>query len=333
MWRALIVVGLVFGSAVTSEAGVRIEINRFKYEAKPSAAPPTADAKTPKVDAAKEVEVAAQTTTIQTPTTVLTPAPENPVAETDATTIFPNLFEKSNKTMPTNSSNNRPIVSMATNTTTLLPVYPNALNPLLSEYTRRQVRRRLIPPNYYCPCDLKINFCDINCCCDIDCATKEIIQTLKCSEQEWTIHDYEETSDLQLCSQTHGFSLFCVVDNSRKRKEYRRRDYKVLYTEYKHTIPTVSTHSDLESQSHCSILFVQLHDVNILGVVQYRWPKRFDHSMHSMDVVDLYREHYIYGDPLLLWDEAEREIQHLSKFQMNPLQHILRHNKLLYHSK
>lgn len=83
--------------------------------------------------------------------------------------------------------------------------------------------RDFFPFVFFC----QINFCDINCCCDIDCASKEIIQTLKCTERDWSIHDYEESSELQLCSQTRHFSLFCIVDNTRKRKQSRKRDFMV----------------------------------------------------------------------------------------------------------
>lgn len=61
----------------------------------------------------------------------------------------------------------------------------------------------------------------------MDCASDEILLTLKCPERDWSIHDYEDMSDLKLCSQTHGFSLFCIVDSSRQRAHYRKRDFKV----------------------------------------------------------------------------------------------------------
>lgn len=225
MRQISILLALIACSVVTIEAGVRIEINRVKEEPK-SNTMPTVIAKMP-VENVEEPEAphpAMQTT--EMPATILTTS-----THLDETTIIPILLEESNKSVPIapippNATIDRNIVPLS-NTSITIPVNWNTINPLLSEYTRRQMRRKLIPPNYYCPCDLKINFCDINCCCDVDCASKEIMQTLKCNDRDWTIYDYEETSDLQLCSQTHGFSLFCIVDNSRKRKEYRRRNYKV----------------------------------------------------------------------------------------------------------
>lgn len=48
--------------------------------------------------------------------------------------------------------------------------------------------------------------------------------------------------------------------------------------------------------------------MNVLGVVQYNWPKRFAHS--QAEAFDLHHEHYIYADPLLVWDEMSKELQH-----------------------
>lgn len=216
MWQSMIVIGVIIGTAITVEAGVRIEINRVKDEPKPL---PTAGIKA-LIESVAETETTppppppspATQATEKATTVIVTTAP---LSIDDITTMPPNPIE-TNRTIP-------PTMAIDRN---VLPA-PNAWNPLLSEFTRRQIRRNLIPANYYCPCDLSVNFCDINCCCDIDCASREIIQKLKCNEREWTIHDYDETSVLGLCSETSGFSLFCIVDNSRKRKEYRRRDYKV----------------------------------------------------------------------------------------------------------
>lgn len=202
-----LIIAIVVGNAVIAGAGVRIEINRIKDEPK---AMPTVGIKS-LLESALSTEAPSPVTpaTDKATTIIVTTAP---LSLDEVTTIPPSPIEY-NRTMPAPNAIDRTV--------------QNAWNPLLSEYTRRQIRRNLIPANYYCPCDLSMNFCDINCCCDVDCASSEIIQTLKCSEREWTIHDYEETSALGLCSETSGFSLFCIVDNSRKRKEYRRRDYKV----------------------------------------------------------------------------------------------------------
>lgn len=53
-----------------------------------------------------------------------------------------------------------------------------------------------------------------------------------------------------------------------------------------------------------------MHDVNILSAAEYRWPEQFDQNAFS---VNDYREHYAYGDSILIWDETNEEIQTLSK--------------------
>lgn len=47
-----------------------------------------------------------------------------------------------------------------------------------------------------------------------------------------------------------------------------------------------------------------------MSVVQYKWPNQFgNQALINND----YREHYIFGDPILVWDESSEEIQHLGK--------------------
>lgn len=60
------------------------------------------------------------------------------------------------------------------------------------------------------------------------------------------------------------------------------------------------------------ILFRQLHDVNMLNVIEYKWPEQFDQD-DAYGAND-YREHYVYGDSILLWDEVNEEIQTLGEF-------------------
>lgn len=55
----------------------------------------------------------------------------------------------------------------------------------------------------------QINYCDINCCCDIDCSNDER-KTFICLENHWSLYDYDHFSGgLQSCK-IHN-SLLCVV--------------------------------------------------------------------------------------------------------------------------
>lgn len=60
--------------------------------------------------------------------------------------------------------------------------------------------------NYYCACDLTMNLCDINCCCDIDCADAALA-SFKCVE---TTDDLNaELGGLHSCEVSND--AFCVV--------------------------------------------------------------------------------------------------------------------------
>lgn len=67
-------------------------------------------------------------------------------------------------------------------------------------------------PNYFCKCDLLINDCDINCCCDIDC-TKEMIRVMDCSYdiEDLDRFDYDgRENGLPSCAVSS--SIFCVLE-------------------------------------------------------------------------------------------------------------------------
>lgn len=55
----------------------------------------------------------------------------------------------------------------------------------------------------------------------------------------------------------------------------------------------------------------KVHEVNILSVVQYKWPNQYDYQAFMKND---YREQYTFGDPILTWDDANEEIKFLGKF-------------------
>lgn len=59
------------------------------------------------------------------------------------------------------------------------------------------------------------------------------------------------------------------------------------------------------------MIFFQVHEVNILSVVQYKWPTQYDYQAF---IKNDYREHYTFGDPILTWDDANEEIKFLGIF-------------------
>ncbi|XP_062549840.1 tectonic [Armigeres subalbatus] len=73
-----------------------------------------------------------------------------------------------------------------------------------------------VPSGYYCKCDLKINICDVNCCCDIDCSDK-ILRTFACNEEQLDIDEYLHQDGLQSCEVQGG--LFCLVGERTNAKD------------------------------------------------------------------------------------------------------------------
>lgn len=64
---------------------------------------------------------------------------------------------------------------------------------------------------YNCACDLTLNICDLNCCCDIDC-TPESLETFDCSKIENSLVEYYHGYGLQHCEVEEGF--FCIVKDN-----------------------------------------------------------------------------------------------------------------------
>lgn len=149
------------------EAGVKIEISRVKDR------PLSASAITsPNIDGDKNDITETETTEATTMPTTTVPTT---LETTMKTTMESHIQKLSNSTLSAlNSSTEvtttaplnmtgvmKPSQANITNTNTSIAynttlVAAKELNPYLSEFTRRQMRRRLIPADYYCPCDLKV---------------------------------------------------------------------------------------------------------------------------------------------------------------------------------
>lgn len=159
-WRLLLLCG-VFGLI---RAGVKIEISRVKDQPKSVAILPNIDGDKNEIGATETTEATTMpttiTTTVETTTTKFTT--ESHVQRvTNSNLNSLNSSAETSTTAPNITGILKP--SQANNThTNTSPVYnatfvaANELNPYLSEFTRRQMRRRLIPADYYCPCDLKV---------------------------------------------------------------------------------------------------------------------------------------------------------------------------------
>lgn len=165
MHHILLTFVILCGMIGVIEAGVKIEISRVKD-------PTTTSTPSPNKDA-NEIETTETTTIVPPPTTqptIIKPVNDSNIMKItnvtlnttnttnstiEVTTIAPlNTTGTVNPTQ-TNITNNKDTPLVYKNVT--LAVSAKDLNPYLSEFTRRQMRRRLIPADYYCPCDLRVN--------------------------------------------------------------------------------------------------------------------------------------------------------------------------------
>uniref|UniRef100_A0A182Y0T2 Tectonic-1-3 N-terminal domain-containing protein n=1 Tax=Anopheles stephensi TaxID=30069 RepID=A0A182Y0T2_ANOST len=102
-------------------------------------------------------------------------------------------------------------VTTESTTTTSSSTATPALDPLDTLFPPLKAGRaaKLVPKGYYCRCDLTINVCDINCCCDIDCHAA-ILRTYDCDQEELHTDEYHHDEGLQSCRVQGG--LFCLVE-------------------------------------------------------------------------------------------------------------------------
>lgn len=159
--RLVLVLSIIYlGSVIgTVDAGVKIEISRVKEPRPKTETASNSDNTGPQELAAtnpNEIGTTVPTTfAIETTTTMIT----KPMIETnykllsnstdttsvDMTTIPPPSVTEPTKTAQPNTT----IIAAQKNMTQFQSQY-------LTEFARREMRRKLIPPDYYCPCDLKV---------------------------------------------------------------------------------------------------------------------------------------------------------------------------------
>ncbi|XP_050096185.1 tectonic [Anopheles aquasalis] len=112
------------------------------------------------------------------------------------------------ETTSTSSSSTTSIPSSTSPTpSTAVTMKPINLDPVLIPPDRRAAK--IIPKGYYCRCDLKINICEINCCCDIDC-NEAALKTFDCNQEQLDTGDYHHDEGLQSCRVQGG--LLCLIE-------------------------------------------------------------------------------------------------------------------------
>ncbi|KFB36061.1 AGAP005448-PA-like protein [Anopheles sinensis] len=145
------------------------------------------------------------TTTTETPTTI---EGSTTLGTSGPTTAAPSNIT-STTAVPTTESTPSTVPAVTTSTATTVdstmsidfdPTFP----PL-----KEGRAAKLVPRGYFCQCDLKINTCDVNCCCDIDC-NEAILKAFHCDEEQLHRDEYHHDEGLQSCRVQGG--LFCLVE-------------------------------------------------------------------------------------------------------------------------
>ncbi|XP_052859879.1 tectonic, partial [Anopheles cruzii] len=161
-----------------------------------------------------------QINTTETPNvTVSTPeATTTTVETTAAATISSSTLTSGTKA--TESTTSSPSTPSAATTTTAATetVQPIDLYPQVPLQGRAA---KLIPSGYYCRCDLKINVCDVNCCCDIDCS-EAILKVFNCDQEQLHTEEYHHDEGLQSCRVQGG--LLCLVEPIHEEGDERHYD-------------------------------------------------------------------------------------------------------------
>lgn len=158
-----------------------------------------------KIDVSKLTSTS--TTEAQTDTTSVT-------LPTTLATVHQNVTDKSiissTTSMPTTTVIVTPTNASANTTSNpeLNQTELNVTGPSLDDHLPRTSRIKISPDHYYCSCDLMVNFCDINCCCDNDCSD-DMLAVFVCNEKHWSIYDFEFDAGLTSCDIRND--LFCVV--------------------------------------------------------------------------------------------------------------------------
>lgn len=140
-----------------------------------------------------------------------------PPTDTTVVTTLVSSLNVTDKPKPDTTTTAMPVTTVTAaptnattvnNTTELNQTETNVTRPSLDDHVPPTSRVKISPDHYYCSCDLMVNFCDINCCCDNDC-TDDMLKVFVCTEKQWSIYDFEYDAGLVSCDIRN--ELFCVV--------------------------------------------------------------------------------------------------------------------------
>ncbi|XP_049864585.1 tectonic-1-like [Schistocerca gregaria] len=117
-------------------------------------------------------------------------------------------------------------------------------------------------PEENCACDLELNSCDINCCCDADCSEEDRLVFLRCEEKPSLSPDpqycyrtqfiYKNNTKYKLTTTSNG--LFCIVkENLPKDLKYMEGKVVTNIEDFKNALPVRNTYPWPENFANHSV--------------------------------------------------------------------------------
>ncbi|XP_066992606.2 tectonic-3 [Anabrus simplex] len=143
-------------------------------------------------------------------------------SELNSTTNVSNT-EDGNTTSDTEIDKNNGTTEYATTeeTVTFIPTTLPSPTEVVTK-TEEPPLESLFVPEDICSCDLTVDFCDINCCCDEDCTLKDRLVFISCKRRPSTVFEsrycyrsqfiYRNNSELKVTQNNDGF--FCIVKDN-----------------------------------------------------------------------------------------------------------------------
>lgn len=166
---------------IVINADVKIEVTRLKEPAKPVTTTTSSTTTTTTVPETQASLTENRTSIVNSPSTNMPSTPTTTTQSTINILAIPVTITPIAQANYSNSTANSTLEISGLETTTMVTILPTDLNSkttangtlnytltafnttsrtiapnILTEFTRRQLRRKLIPPDYYCPCDLKV---------------------------------------------------------------------------------------------------------------------------------------------------------------------------------
>ncbi|XP_055903974.1 tectonic [Eupeodes corollae] len=145
-----------------------------------------------------------------------------PTTTLKMTTISTSVRTTTIKNIPTTQLTSKSIsssTSTSTTTTTSIPPTTTIMTPPNNDSRLNSIRKtNKDRSGYFCSCDLRPFFCDINCCCDIDCISEEL-NSFDCHNEDDHLEDFNYLQGLPPCRINEGW--LCVfrtnIDVSRNK--------------------------------------------------------------------------------------------------------------------